>query len=169
MSSLVAPEAPIERSASFAEAWLDCPFGRIVVVSDGLAIRRVRLAPADDRPSPPPSDPLLALALDRLRDYLAGRLRVFGLPLAPEGGRFQRTVWAFIHDIPCGATLTYGELAALTGSGARAVARVCGQNPIPILIPCHRVVGKTGLGGFSAPGGQGTKRKLLAHEGAILL
>jgi methylated-DNA-[protein]-cysteine S-methyltransferase len=169
MTSLVEPGARAQPAGALAEAWLDSPFGRIVVASDGLAIRRLRLGRADERPAPDPGLPLLAEAIRQLRAYLAGRPTVFRLPLSPDGGRFQRMVWAFVHDIPYGATLTYGELASLTGSGARAVAKVCGQNPIPILIPCHRVVGKRTLGGFSAPGGQATKQKLLALEGAILL
>jgi methylated-DNA-[protein]-cysteine S-methyltransferase len=84
-----------------------------------------------------------------------------------EGTEHQRKVWQAMQAIPCGQTLTYGELATRIGSSAQAVGQACGSNPVPIVIPCHRVVGKTGLGGFMqhAEGESlDIKRWLLDHE-----
>lgn len=87
---------------------------------------------------------------------------------APQGTPFQCKVWQALCEIPWGQTTTYGELAVKLGSSARAVGGAVGANPIPILIPCHRVMGKNGaLTGFSAPGGLDTKRWLLQHEGIL--
>lgn len=86
----------------------------------------------------------------------------------PEGTPFQRRVWKALCQIPWGETRSYGEIAATLKSSARAVGGAVGANPIPILIPCHRVMGKNGaLTGFSAPGGLDTKRWLLQHEGIL--
>lgn len=86
----------------------------------------------------------------------------------PKGTPFQRKVWQALCEIPWGQTISYAELAQKVGSSPRAVGGAVGANPIPILIPCHRVVGKNGaLIGFSAPGGLATKRWLLQHEGIL--
>jgi methylated-DNA-[protein]-cysteine S-methyltransferase len=111
-------------------------------------------------------------ALDRaaaqLGAYFAGDLTRFDLPLAPAGSPFQRRVWAAMSEIPFGRTRTYGELARDVGGVARAVGQACGANPIPIIIPCHRVVAGGGrLGGFSGGHGRDSKRALLAHERAV--
>ncbi len=110
--------------------------------------------------------PLLARARARLQDYFDGVLAAaeFDLPLAPSGTAFQRRVWAELRRIPPGVTRTYGELAQAVHSAARAVGQANGANPLPILIPCHRVVAAGGLGGYSAPGGIETKTWLLDHE-----
>lgn len=85
-----------------------------------------------------------------------------------QGTPFQKKVWKALCDIPFGTTVTYGELAAKVASSPRAVGRAVGANPLPILIPCHRVVGAKGeLTGFSAPGGLATKEWLLRHEGVL--
>jgi methylated-DNA-[protein]-cysteine S-methyltransferase len=88
------------------------------------------------------------------------------IPYAPAGTSFQKRVWNAISNIPAGKTLTYSELAQRVGSGPRAVANACGANKIPLLIPCHRVVAKNGLGGFmqGIEGGLSIKEWLLAHE-----
>ena len=114
--------------------------------------------------------PLLAEACARLQDYFDGRCdaAAVDLPLAPSGTAFQRRVWDALRRIPLGATCTYGELAATTRSAARAVGQANGANPLPILIPCHRVVAAGGLGGYSAPGGLETKTWLLAHERRLI-
>jgi methylated-DNA-[protein]-cysteine S-methyltransferase len=111
--------------------------------------------------------PLLAEAARQLAAYFEGRLRDFDLPLAPEGTAFEGRVWAAMRAIPYGQTRSYGELASTTGSAPRAVGRACGKNPIPIVIPCHRVLGKGSLGGYSGDGGLATKQRLLALEGAL--
>jgi methylated-DNA-[protein]-cysteine S-methyltransferase len=114
----------------------------------------------------PGETPLLARAAEQLGEYFAGARRDFDLPLDPAGTPFQRRVWTEMVRIPFGATASYGALARKTGSVARAVGGACGANPIPIVIPCHRVVGKGGaLGGFSGGAGPPTKRALLELEG----
>ena len=85
----------------------------------------------------------------------------------PQGSPFETRVWAAMRQIPYGETRCYGDLADAVGSAARAVGRACGSNPIPIVIPCHRVLAKSGLGGYSGQGGLATKRRLLALEGAL--
>ena len=104
-------------------------------------------------------------AIAQLEEYFAGARRHFELPLAPEGSSFQLSVWTMLRRIPYGETVTYGELARRLGrsSAARAVGAANGQNPIPIVIPCHRVVGSDGsLTGFG--GGLDVKRRLLSLE-----
>lgn len=110
--------------------------------------------------------PLLAEARDQLAAYFAGRLTRFDLPLAPAGTVFLRKAWAALQDIPYGTTESYGALARRVGSAPRAVGGACGANPIPIIIPCHRVLAADGtLGGYSGTGGLATKTRLLALEG----
>ena len=113
--------------------------------------------------------PLLLKAKDQLERYFDGDRSKFALPLIPHGTPYQQKVWAAMRRIPYGRTATYGELAKSLDSAARAVGRSCGQNPLPILIPCHRVVGADGkLGGYSGDGGLETKTALLRLEGAWL-
>jgi methylated-DNA-[protein]-cysteine S-methyltransferase len=112
--------------------------------------------------------PLLDEALRQLDDYFSGRRKAFDVPLAFSGGlngRVQRAMAA----IPHGETRTYGDLARDLGVPAQAVGQACGANTLPVLIPCHRVLGATGLGGFSARGGVETKVALLRLEGAASL
>ena len=111
--------------------------------------------------------PLLGEAARQLAAYFAGRLTDFDLPLAPAGSRFEQRVWAAMQTIPYGETRYYGDLAEAVGSAPRAVGRACGKNPIPIVIPCHRVLAKGGLGGYSGEGGLVTKERLLTLEGAL--
>lgn len=111
--------------------------------------------------------PLLRQARDQLDAYLKGARRDFDLPLAPKGTAFQKAVWKSMRKIPYGKTQSYGEIAKKLKSGPRAVGGASARNPIPIIIPCHRVLGAHGgLGGYSARGGVKTKRRLLALEGA---
>lgn len=110
--------------------------------------------------------PLLKAAARQLVAYAAGDLRVFDLPLAPAGGDLQQQVMAAMRAIPFGETRTYGEIASALGAPAQAIGQCCGANPIPVIIPCHRVTGTGKLGGFSAPGGVESKVRLLRHEGA---
>jgi methylated-DNA-[protein]-cysteine S-methyltransferase len=109
---------------------------------------------------------LLNAALDQLRAYFAGELQVFDLPLQVDGSDFQRAVCDAMSAIPFGETRTYGDIARDLGGAAQPVGNACGANPIPVIIPCHRVLGANGLGGFSGAGGVETKVKLLKHEGA---
>lgn len=110
-------------------------------------------------------DPLLDRAARQLTEYFAGGLTAFDLPLAPQGSPHDRKVWRVMAEIPYGATESYGALARRVGTGARAVGGACARNPIPVIVPCHRVVGAGGaLGGYSGRGGAKTKRRLLDHE-----
>lgn len=111
--------------------------------------------------------PLLTRARDQVLGYFSNKISIFDLPLRPEASPFQARVLRVMQEIPFGKTKSYGDLAGWVGSSARAVGRACGANPIPIIIPCHRVIAKTGeLGGYSGAGGSATKRQLLVHEGA---
>jgi methylated-DNA-[protein]-cysteine S-methyltransferase len=109
--------------------------------------------------------PLLRRACMQIQAYFDGVRQGFDLPLAPAGTPFQRRVWDALRAIPPGETRSYGELAARLGTSARAIGGANAANPIPILIPCHRVVGAAGaLGGYSGGDGVPTKRFLLALE-----
>lgn len=109
--------------------------------------------------------PLLAEAALQLQAYFEGRLQGFDLPF-DWGAGLQEKVRRAMAAIPFGETLTYGQIARAVGAPAQAVGQACGANPLPIFIPCHRVLGAKGLGGFSAKGGVETKVWLLRHEGA---
>ncbi len=113
--------------------------------------------------------PLLVEATRQLTSYFQHDLKAFDLPLRPSGGAFQQTVNAAMQAIPYGETREYGEIAEELGSMPQPVGNACGGNSIAIIIPCHRVVASSGLGGFSAPGGVETKIALLRHEGAYSL
>ena len=116
------------------------------------------------------SSPLLNDATRQLTAYFDGHLETFDLPIAPAGSDFQHRVWQAMSEIPYGRTETYGELAQRIGGVARAVGGACGANPIPIIIPCHRVTGAGGrMTGYSAGEGIETKRALLRLEGATLI
>jgi len=147
------------------------PIDRLVVASDGSAIAGVWMANAE--PDEPRwadrcgTDSLLDEARRQLVAYFAGQLRAFELPLAPNGTEFQRRVWAELTKIPFGATISYAQLARRVSNEAavRAVGAANGRNPIPIIVPCHRVIGSDGsLTGFG--GGLHRKQWLLRHEGA---
>ena len=112
--------------------------------------------------------PLLCTARDQLEAYFDGERQAFDLPLTPMGTAFQQSVWAALRMIPYGQTQSYGEIAKRLGTSARAIGGACGRNPLPILIPCHRVLGQTGrLTGYSGGEGEDTKRVLLILEGAL--
>jgi len=113
-------------------------------------------------------DPLLEQALRQILAYLETPLFVFDLPLKPQGTQFQQSVWGYLRSIPAGEVRTYGEVAADLNSSPRAVGNACRRNPLPLVIPCHRVVSAAGIGGFAGhiSGAQiDIKRQLLAHEG----
>lgn len=112
-------------------------------------------------------DPVLDEAARQLEDYFSGRRTDFTVPLAPEGTPFRRRVWDAMIRIPFGGTATYGGLAQEIGTAARAIGGACGANPIPIIVPCHRVVASAGEGGFSGLGGLPAKRWLLRHERTV--
>ena len=109
--------------------------------------------------------PLLRRAADQLQDYMDGRRTGFDLPLNPMGSPFRQRVWAALLAIPHGETRSYAELARELGTASRAVGGANGANPLPIIVPCHRVIGAGGsIGGYSGGDGLATKRWLLALE-----
>jgi methylated-DNA-[protein]-cysteine S-methyltransferase len=108
--------------------------------------------------------PLLLRARDQLDAYFDGTLRRFDLPLAPAGTPYRQRVWRALCEIPYGETRTYLDITALVGGSPRSVGQANGANPIPLIIPCHRVVASTHLGGYSGGDGLPTKRWLLALE-----
>lgn len=112
---------------------------------------------------------LLERAVAQVAAYFDGTLSAFDLPLAVGGSELQQRVCAAMARIPYGQTRTYGEIATELGVPAQAVGQACGGNPIPVIIPCHRVLGAGGLGGFSGKGGVETKVALLKLEGAASL
>ncbi|MBT4487476.1 MAG: methylated-DNA--[protein]-cysteine S-methyltransferase [Rhodospirillaceae bacterium] len=113
-------------------------------------------------------DDLLQRTKSQLDSYFDGDLQDFDLPLQPAGTDFQRRVWALMERISYGDTMTYGEMAKALNSAARAVGMACGANPIPLIIPCHRVLAANGMGGYSGDGGVETKVQLLRLEKVLL-
>jgi methylated-DNA-[protein]-cysteine S-methyltransferase len=143
----------------------DSPVGRLAIAEEADAIVAIQWgAGADGEPTP-----LLREAQCQLAAYFDGRVRRFDLPLAPAGTSFERRVWTAMQAIPYGETRRYGELAMAVGSAPRAIGRACGHNPIAIVIPCHRVLARGGIGGYSGGAGLATKRALLALEAAARL
>ena len=145
---------------------LDTPLGTLVLGACDDALTRVWLAneapPADVRSLA--SSRVLEDAARQLAEYFAGQRRRFDLDLRAEGTTFQRSVWEQLSLIDYGDTITYGELAARVSRprAYRAVGQANGANPLPIVVPCHRVLASTGIGGYA--GGLETKRALLALE-----
>ena len=111
-----------------------------------------------------PRTPLLRRACEQLHAYFDGELTEFDLPLAPTGTAYQQRVWQALCAIPYGATRSYLDIAHAAGGSPRSVGQANANNPIPIIIPCHRVVATTHLGGYSGGDGLATKRWLLALE-----
>ncbi len=151
-------------------AYLETPIGTLLIVGDDRAIRKI-FFPRNGKPEKPDAEWVessrgpIAVAIRQLKEYFACKRADFDLPLAPEGTEFQRAVWRQLQEIPYGETISYGELARRVGNpkASRAVGAANGQNPIPIVIPCHRVIGSNGkLTGFG--GGLSTKERLLALE-----
>ena len=108
--------------------------------------------------------PMLERAADQLQAYFDGDLVAFDLPLAPPGTAYRRAVWQALCEIPYGETRSYLDIARRAGGSARSVGQANGRNPIPLIIPCHRVVATTHIGGYSGGDGLPTKRLLLALE-----
>lgn len=142
------------------QAVFHSPFGPFAVVEENGVITRLDWA---SRRSDPTA--LLRDACKQLDEYFAGERTAFDLPL-DFGTGFQGEMRRAMFAIPFGETRTYGELSKVLGRPAQAIGQACGANPIPIFIPCHRVLAANGLGGFSAPGGVETKIALLKLEGA---
>jgi methylated-DNA-[protein]-cysteine S-methyltransferase len=144
-------------------AGMDSPLGPISVEAVAGVITALHW-----RPGPAPDTPLLAEAIAQLTAYFDRRLTRFDLPL-DYGTGFSEQVRRAMAAIPYGDTRTYGDLARQIAVPAQAIGQACGANPIPILIPCHRILAASGLGGFSAKGGVESKVFLLKLEGAASL
>ncbi len=135
-----------------------------LVERDGALVRLGWDDAPDELPAGGPT-PLLREAAAQLAAYFAGTLTAFDVPLAPAGTGFQKRVWQAMREIPYGETWTYGGLAKRAGTVPRAVGGACGANPIPVIIPCHRVLAANGgAGGYSGKGGLKTKALLLDIE-----
>lgn len=148
------------------QAKLAAPFGVLGIRCRADALTGIDFLPATTTPQAP-VDAFAADVCAQLQRYLADPGASFTLPLELHGTPHQLKVWHAMQAIPCGATRSYGELAAALHSSAQAVGQACGANPIPIVVPCHRVVGKSGLGGFmhhAAGAALDIKRWLLTHE-----
>jgi len=148
---------------------IESPVGPLLLVADNAGLKKISFEngrlPARLESSWEEDRGSFADVIQELGSYFTGRLEEFDLPLAPEGTPFQLKVWKLLGEIPYGETISYGELARRMGNpkAARAVGLANGSNPIPIVIPCHRVIGSNGkLTGYG--GGLHIKEKLLALE-----
>jgi len=148
-------------------AVITAPFGLLGIRTRGDAVVGVEfLEPCRPLRAPTPGG-LAAEAMRQIDHYLLDPRFVFHLPLSIDGTVFQRKVWEQIASIPSGLTLSYRDIAQRLASAPRAVGGACGRNPLPLIIPCHRVVACRGIGGFNQSAGRGTvsiKEWLLAHE-----
>ncbi|MEP3296848.1 MAG: methylated-DNA--[protein]-cysteine S-methyltransferase [Pseudoruegeria sp.] len=141
---------------------VETQFGPLGLVEEDDAIVRLLW----ERSETKDDSPLLREGCRQISAYSNGALEVFDLPLRVNGSEFQQMVCREMKAIPFGETVTYGDIAKRIGAPAQAIGRACGGNPIPVLIPCHRVMGAKGLTGFSGAGGVETKVALLRHEKA---
>jgi methylated-DNA-[protein]-cysteine S-methyltransferase len=148
---------------------IESPVGSLLLVADAAGLRQINFVNGRNHARPDPSwsenAAPLRETIRQLRAYFAGDLEEFDLPLAPQGTEFQLKVWKCLCEIPYGETISYGELARRlrNPNASRAVGLANGSNPIPIVIPCHRVIGSNGkLTGYG--GGLPIKEKLLALE-----
>ena len=146
---------------------MDTPVGRLVLESDGDVLIGIWLPSQSTRSRADGHDapPVLKDTATQLDEYFAGERTVFDVPMELDGTAFQKEVWRELSRIPYGETISYGELARRVGrpKGPRAVGQANGKNPVPIIVPCHRVLASTGIGGYG--GGLTMKRTLLAVEG----
>jgi len=147
---------------SVITASYDSPVGPLTIWQEGDAITRLDWSKAGGAAG----TTLLADAVAQLEGYFKGTRQAFDLPLDVQASQFQRDVCDAMRAIPYGDTRTYGEIAKDLNVPAQAIGQACGGNPIPILIPCHRVLGATSLGGYSGRQGVETKVALLKLEGA---
>ncbi|WKE65765.1 methylated-DNA--[protein]-cysteine S-methyltransferase [Gallaecimonas kandeliae] len=143
----------------------DTPIGALGLVADDQALQQLRFLGAAPAMAAGDSNPILELAAEEVGAYFAGTLRHFSVPLAPKGTAFQLAVWAQLSLIPYGETRSYGDIARALGQpgASRAVGLANNRNPLPLIVPCHRVIGADGsLVGFG--GGLAIKQQLLALE-----
>jgi len=151
------------------------PFGAVGISADEKAVTHISLLPHTKTALAPKKNTLAYLACVQLLTYFDNADYIFDLPVRLSGSKHQLDVWQAMREIPAKQTRTYGEIAQLIGSSARAVGSACGKNPIPIVVPCHRIVAANGIGGFMGKRGEiknvnanngplAIKRWLLTHE-----
>ncbi|MCB1823587.1 MAG: methylated-DNA--[protein]-cysteine S-methyltransferase [Candidatus Competibacteraceae bacterium] len=149
------------------QAVIATPIGMVGIRMASEAVSELDFLPAD-APERAPTDVVTQAVVAQLQEYFHDPRAPITVALLPKGTMFQQRVWNALRAIPAGTVLSYGELAARLGTAARAIGGACRSNPIPILVPCHRVVARQGLGGYA---GEVTgdplniKRWLLRHEG----
>ncbi len=161
----------ILNSQNDAVTLIDSPLGRIAIYADAKGITAIDLRVKQTRVKTPVTTSVLQECKEVLQQYFVSAQTNFDIPLHLIGTPFQRRVWWALQQIPVGEVRTYGAIARQLKSSARAVGNACRANPIPIIVPCHRVVAASGLGGYSGKtGGQEieTKSYLLRHEGVKL-
>jgi methylated-DNA-[protein]-cysteine S-methyltransferase len=151
---------------------LRAPFGTLGISTDGTHVTGIRYLAPSIPAKAPKRNTIAFLACVQIQAYLDNPGYEFDLPLRLAGTRHRLSVWEAMQRIPAGATRTYGDLARELGTSARAVGGACGANPIPLVVPCHRVIAAGGaIGGFMGERGEGfelnIKRWLLEHEGAL--
>jgi len=149
---------------------LETPVGRTAIGVDRGSVNRIDFV-ADKLPLTRVAAGFGGQVRRELEQYFRNPRFRFSVAVAVEGTDFQQAVWQALEEIPCGAVVTYGELATRLGSSPRAVGNACRRNPVPIIVPCHRVVGASGPGGYTGQtAGLAVQRKqwLLAHEGVDL-
>lgn len=152
---------------------VDTPIGPLMLAADEDGLRLIQFSTSKHQVEPGSDwidgeNDILRDTRTQLEEYFAGKRRDFDLPLSLVGTEFQKKVWRMLAQIPCGSTFSYQQLATRIGKpkATRAVGAANGRNPIPIVLPCHRVIGAAGgLTGFG--GGLPAKRWLLQHEGAL--
>lgn len=155
-------------AADAYSAKLATPFSVLGIRCIDGRLRGIDFLPLSE-PASPARDALARQVCEQIAAYLRDLDFVFDLPLDAAGTAHQAKVWKIMSGIPRGKVTTYGEIAALIGSSPRAVGQACGSNPIPIIIPCHRVVSRSGMGGFMHQSGGDAltiKHWLLRHEQA---
>jgi len=150
--------------------FMDSPVGRLRLVSNGESLLRIEFEKLQESDGEARTDPVIEQTMKQLQEYFKGSRTRFCLPLAATGTAFQNSVWRALQQIPFGELRSYRDIAIAIGNknAVRAVGAANGRNPIPIVVPCHRVIGTNGsLAGFA--GGLAAKRSLLALEGLALL
>ncbi len=154
------------------QARIKAPFATLGVIADNSYVQAIHFLPASVAAKSPITNTIAHLATVQLMSYLDNPKFRFDLPLRLSGTKHQLDVWHAMQHIAAGKVKTYGEIAEAIASSPRAVGTACGRNPVPIVVPCHRITAANGLGGFM--GGKladplAIKRWLLAHEGYLLL
>ncbi len=153
------------------QARVKAPFATLGVIADDSYVQAIHFLPVSVAAKSPIINTIAHLATVQLMSYLDNPKFRFDLPLRLSGSKHQLDVWHAMQKIPAGKVRTYGELAEVIGSSPRAVGTACGRNPLPIVVPCHRITAANGLGGFM--GGKAAdplaiKHWLLVHEGYLL-